>query len=263
MYSPSVFAFPKSSYERPAPLVVVDPDVDPNFTVCFRSEWLPYVIGGLSQLLQQVAWDTDDPAALTLVRARAQLLIDMFIVGCTTAMPDTGCVTYPMSASFISYYPQNPYTEPGVVPDWYSVTPFVLIDSDLAATLTGTMIGDVVALTGAFPNPDAVAEHGLSAIHLEFTGEGVIELHFVTLIAGGTAAVTVDDDGLGTRYVDLNADVIAVPPETPGETIEEFTITGTGAHHIDIRFAPTIDDSITVLRYGGGMRSVVLCGPTA
>lgn len=261
MFGDSPFARPRSSYERPVPLVLVDPDVDVNYTVCFRSEWLPYVLGALQQLLQQVTWDTDDPDALNLVQARAELLIALFMEGCPTVMPDTGCVTYPMSASFISYYPQNPYTQPGYVPEWYSITPFVVIDSDWAATVTGTAIGDVVALNGAFPNPDAVIEHGLSAIHLEFTGEGVVELHFVSIVAGALAIVTVDDDGSHSRIVDTNADVVSVPPETAGEMVEEFTITGTGAHHIDVRFTPVLDDSGIPLRYGGGMRSVVLCGP--
>lgn len=259
----SPFAVPQSSYERPVPLVLVDPDTDANITVCFRSEWLPYVLGALQQLILQTTWDTDDPDALNLVQARAQLLIALFIEGCPTIMPDAGCITYPMSASFISYYPQNPYTDPGFVPDWYSIAPFVLIDSDLAASLTGTAVGDVVALTGAFPNPDSIAEHGLSDIRLDFTGEGIVELRFVSVFAGALAIVTVDDDGLNSRYVDTNADVIAAPPETPGDFIESFTITGAGAHHINIRWTPVLDDSGIPLRYGGGMRSVSLCGPEA
>src|SRR5438445_10539673 len=125
MFPDNPFAYPQSSYQRPAPLVLVDPDVDANFTVCFRSEWLPYVVGALSQLLAQTTWETDDPDVLNLVQARAQLLIALFMEGCPTIMPDADCVTYPPSASFISYYPQNPYTEPGFVPDWYSIAPFV------------------------------------------------------------------------------------------------------------------------------------------
>jgi len=263
MFGDSPFARPQSSYERPAPLVLVDPDTDADYTVRFRAEWLPYIIGALSQLLLQTTWSTDDPDALNLVQARAQLLIDMFIVGSPTEIPATGCVTHAMSASFISYYPQNPYTDPGMVPDWYSIPPFVIIDSDLASTVTGASIGDVVALNGAFPAPTSIVEHGLSAIHIEFTGEGVVELHFVSIVFGGLAIVTVDDDGSHSRVVDTNADVISAPPETPGEVVEEFTITGTGSHHIDIRFSPVLDDSGIPLRYGGGMRSVVLCGPEA
>lgn len=263
VFPDSLFAEPQSSYERPAPLVLHDPDVDANVSVCFHSSWLPYVIGALSQLLQQTTWATDDPDALNLVQARAQLLIDLFIQGCPTLIPDTGCLTYLPYASFISYYPQNPFTDPSYVPDWYSIAPFVVVDSDLAAALTGTQLGDVLALNGAFPNPDAVVEHGLSAIHLEFTGEGTVELEFVSIFAGSLVGVTVDDDGLSTVFVDTNADVIAAPPETPGSFIETFTITGTGDHHIDIRFWPVLDDSGIPLRYGGGLRSVKLCGPTA
>lgn len=260
MFGPNPFAVPVSSFGRPVPPVFVDPDDNPNYQVCFRSEWLPYILGSLEQLLLQTTWKSDDPLIIQQTQDRARLLLSLFMRGCPTVVPDFGCVVFPMSASFISYYPQNPYTMPGYVPDWYSITPFLRVDSDLAATLTGTAINDVVALNGAFPNPDAIAEKGLSAIHIELIGVGQVELHFVGLFAGALAAVTVDGDGLATTYVDLNVDVIELPPESYGEIIKEYEFTTDGPHHIDVRFTPVVDDSGIPLRYGGGMRSVVLCG---
>lgn len=259
MYPDSPFARPIGSFQRPVPLVVVDPDDAPDWSVCFRKEWLPYVIGSLQQLLLQSTWKTDDPDEINTAQGRAQLLVSLFVNGCPVTVPETGCLAYPMNAPFISYYPQNPYTDPDGIPPWYGTQPFRIAAGDIITEFLGLAEGDIVVLPTAFPSPDAVAEHGLSAIGLDITGEGVVELHFVTVIAGGMALVTVDGDLLGTRPVDLNADVLSVPPELPGEMVEEITLVGAGAHHIDIRFSPVIDDSALPIRYGGAIRSVVLC----
>jgi len=82
MYPDSNFARPVSSFRRPAPITSVDPDDNPDLTVCFRREWLPYIIGSLRQLLLQTTWDTSDPDALNKAQGQAQLLISMFIQGC-------------------------------------------------------------------------------------------------------------------------------------------------------------------------------------
>lgn len=82
MWPDSPFARPVSSFQTPVPLVTVDPDEEPDYQVCFRKEWLPYVIGSLQQLLLQTTWKTNDKDALNLVQARAQLLISMFLNAC-------------------------------------------------------------------------------------------------------------------------------------------------------------------------------------
>lgn len=79
VFADSPFANPKSPFERPVPLVLVDPDVSPDRSICIRHEWLPYINGALQALVLQATWDTDDPTALQLVQDRAQLLIAMFI----------------------------------------------------------------------------------------------------------------------------------------------------------------------------------------
>jgi hypothetical protein len=82
MWPDSPYAVSVGSFRRPVPLVTVDPDIEPDVTVCFRREWLPYIVGSLQQLLLQSTWKTDDPAALNLAQARAQLLIALFLEGC-------------------------------------------------------------------------------------------------------------------------------------------------------------------------------------
>jgi hypothetical protein len=86
MWPDSPFAKPISSFETPVPLVTVDPDEEPDYQVCFRKEWVPYVVGALQQLLLQTTWKTDDKDALNLVQARAQLLISIFLNACEDEM---------------------------------------------------------------------------------------------------------------------------------------------------------------------------------
>jgi len=76
------FLRPQSSYERPVPLVLVDPDVDATAVVCFNPEWMPYVLGSLQQLVQHTTWDTQDEDELLQQIARASLLIAQFTTPC-------------------------------------------------------------------------------------------------------------------------------------------------------------------------------------
>lgn len=66
-----------SSFEKP----VVSPDIDPDegeeTTVCFSIEWLPYVLGALSQLQQRGTWVGTDEEK-TIAVARATLLMQLF-----------------------------------------------------------------------------------------------------------------------------------------------------------------------------------------
>lgn len=92
------FAVPHSSFERPVPLISIDPDDSPDYTVCFRSEWLPYILGALQQLLLQTTWKSDDKAEIQHQQERARLLIAIFIEGCAEsgamlrADPENACI---------------------------------------------------------------------------------------------------------------------------------------------------------------------------
>lgn len=88
MWPDSAFARPVSSYERPVALVLVDPCDQPDLTVSFRSEWLPYILGSLKQLVLQTTWKTTDPDQLWLVQQRAMDLLNCFMQA-TAPVPAT------------------------------------------------------------------------------------------------------------------------------------------------------------------------------
>ncbi len=83
MFGIKNFSPPRSSFQRPVPLVFVSPDDTPDHTVCFNRAWLPYVLGSLSQLMLQSTWNTDDPEVLANQISRANILRSLFIDGCT------------------------------------------------------------------------------------------------------------------------------------------------------------------------------------
>jgi hypothetical protein len=78
MWPDSSFATPVSSFQRPVPLVSINPDASPLVCVKFNAYWLPYIIGSLKQLLLQTTWATSDPDTLNLEQGRAFNLIEIF-----------------------------------------------------------------------------------------------------------------------------------------------------------------------------------------
>jgi hypothetical protein len=236
------------------PLVLVDPTDGDKHTVCFNKEWLPYVIGSLYQLLLQSTWDSKDKNALGLVRSRALQLISEFIDGCDGG--GTNCYDYAMSSPIITWFPLSPYTDAGVTPEGYSAPPFTALTED--DPILHYLAGDVL-VTG-FPQPDS-GILTVPAFGIDVTGTGVVEIHFINALNGGICAVTVDGDVSGTEYVELQADITSIPPESVEEVIHEIKLETSGTHHIDCRFIPEFDDSASnPIRFGGAIRFVNLCG---
>lgn len=184
---------------------------------------------------------------------------------------DGECLAYPPFASFISYSPQNPYTEPDLVPDGYTQPPFYVNGKDNAHTLPNYERGDVIVDFGSISFDTGFGLENSPQIQLCLEGSGVVELKLLSIVQGGVVVVTVDNppdilDIIGgvinedLLIVDTNQDIVSIPPETAIEIIQEVEIETEGEHIVYITFLPIIDDSLIPLRFGGGLRSVSLCG---
>ena len=90
MWSDSVFASPRGSFERPVPPPVSAPDDTPVLTVSINCDWLPYIRGALMQLLLQSTWK-DTPPGLDITQSRVWGLINIF-EECGSATPPFVCV---------------------------------------------------------------------------------------------------------------------------------------------------------------------------
>lgn len=171
---------------------------------------------------------------------------------CVAATPEDGfCTDYSTSTAMLSFAPQDPRVNPEFVPEGYNLAPFYF--------QPGTT--RIVTSIERIPNLlDGVPDVGFPRFRLTFTGEGVVELHLVSVVQGGLAIITLDDNPLSALVVDTNRDLTSIPPETSDQLTCEVVVSGTGAHHIDCTFVPQFNDEAIPIRFGGGLEKVVLCG---
>lgn len=222
------------------------------------SEWLGLVTGVLLRLTYNYYWDQNYENWEDAKNAGKAILKSWFDrVPCGTDLSDfEGCKDFPLTSAMFSWYPLSPYTNAGEVPDGWTAAPFTVYNA--LPEIAGYQIGDVIA--SGFANPDS-GDFTLPAFGIDVTGTGTVEIHLINALNGGVAIITVDGDLLNSVVVELNADTVEVPPENLGEEIiHEVKLETSGEHHIDVRFSPTVDDALIPVRFGGGLRSIVLCG---
>lgn len=184
------------------------------------------------------------------------------------------CINFLPSAPFVSFLPQNPYNEPDLVPSGYLVPPF-RVNSDFGyPELFGYHATDVMVTPDSIPylgGWDALLGLGFPTIKLSVRGQGQIELDLLSATIGGYAIVKVGSppniidiiDGVvetGVVIVDLNQDAVALPIESDLIISEEINIDALDGTDVYIVFVPKIDDSLTFLGFGGGIRQIGLCG---
>jgi len=184
---------------------------------------------------------------------------------------DGECLAYPPFASFISYSPQNPYTEPDLIPDGFEQPPFFVNGKDAAHDLPNYNKGDVILDFGSINIEPSWDLAKTPRIELCLEGSGVCEIHFLNIVQGGVAIVSLDNPvdlgdiiagiiGDGIDSIDLNQDIVSLPPETVEEIIIEIEVPTEGDHIIYIYFLPVVNDSLIPLSFGGGLREISLCG---
>jgi len=202
-----------------------------------------------------------------------QILVN-FLKGihCPPIMEDQECFEYLSYASFMQYSPANPYLTPDLIPDGYLHQPF-LINGENGVDVPNYEHFDVIVPIDAITldlDWFETIDGQLPTIRVMVQGEGKAYLKMLTVVAGGMAVITLDNPpdildiigGIVTgsdNIIDLNQDLVSLPPETAQELIFEVDIVGTGLHTIYIVFLPIIDDSLIPIRFGGGFRGVQLC----
>lgn len=260
MWRPSVWAVPVSSFATPVVPPTYDPDHEELVCVKFSREWLPYVLGALTQLTLQSTWRSEDPDIVALAQARARNLISMFAAGADGC--EDQCFDFPPSASFIEYFPNDPYRTPDFVGDGYA-NPAWYLATTASNIAYGSSFGDAITSLERFPLgslPSIIPASGLPRFRVNVVGAGTVQLHLVNLFAGSIAQVTSDDDILTIEFVDVNRDTISAPPETTPTFTIERSFTTPGAHWIDVIIVSSVNDEIPFLFHGGGLRGVTLCG---
>lgn len=184
------------------------------------------------------------------------------------------CYAYPPYAPFISYTPMNPYTNPDDIPtDWLS-PPFTIYDGG-GSLPPGYLEGDVIIPFSAITlNPFDVFGGQLPTIRIEVVGSGQVELDILAIGNGGLCAVNLNESpslgdilagvfSPGTVVLDVNLDTASLPSEDSIGILHEVNVIAEPGeiNTIFLTFMPVIDDQLfSPLRFGGGFRSVQLCG---
>lgn len=191
---------------------------------------------------------------------------------CPPLLSEQECVEYPTYASFMRYSPMSPYVNPNEIPTGYETEPF-LANGENGVNLPNYEHFDVIvpntAITFDVDWFSSISGQ-LPTIEIVVQGAGQALIKMLTLAQGGLAVITVDNppdllDIIGgvvtgaENIIDLNQDLVSLPPETAQEIIFPLDIVGSGLHTIYIVFLPILDDSLIPLRFGGGFRGVQLC----
>lgn len=229
-------------------------------------EWMSYFWGALSPLTWWLTWERDEAKRGKDVARYWFEVLDTakrdYIDGRLSECDDIEqpCVTYLPSHHSIQWNPQNPFENPDYVPPGFQTPPWVKIGLDIP--IAGLQEGDVFSPPTSFPGSaswEDLLTEGFARFRYTFYAPATVELHFLNVPLGGIALVTWDDNPLTFTNIDMNRDLVSAPPELIAETISEFTFETPGKHWIDVTFLPVVDDSSFPLRYGGGLRKIVLC----
>lgn len=211
--------------------------------------------------------------------------------GCPEDMKQFACNSYPAFASFIKYFPDNPYIDGEDVPEGYllpawwiwgsleTILPDYIDDifNGLLEDFTGYKPKDALTWLGSIPISlsweDFFDIGGIfPRIEIEVTGIGQAKIEFLSFPAGGRVIVELDqmpniidilDGGFfdpNSSVIDTDRDIVSFPPEENVINIIPVDVETDGDHTIYCIFLPLINDSVLPIGFGGGIRSVELCG---
>ena len=189
---------------------------------------------------------------------------------CISTLLDT-CYEYPATSGVIDYQPFDPRD-----PDASSYDDSVWNDQPLRIVTPGLNVpgvrpGDVITTFDQLVfNNNALVTNGFPTAIIDVSDINHVELTFVELPQGGQAIVWFDNNLLSTDVVPLNSGGVldwsnlnnfldlVFDGEIASERIYERDVPE-NTQFLKVLFAPTVGGT-DILGYGGGLRSVELCG---
>lgn len=206
-------------------------------------------------------YDENDQIAAQIWREYMSRNVDRFESETDCDLTDL-CLSYPNTASFIQYYPNDPRYPAEGVPEGYTQDPWYFATT-ASGILFGTQTGDIVTSLDKFPPgslPTIIPASGLPRIRINVNGAGRITVNLRTMFAGSKIQITRDDDVLTAYFVDVLRDIASIPPTTVTEIAVDIDFDTPGEHHADLIVVSAINDELPYLFHGAGLVSVELCG---
>lgn len=236
-------------------------------------QWVK-LFAGLLSIIEDVAY-WKDATDTNYIAIQEFLKFEEGIEPLVPVFPSESCCNnYLPSAPFIAWYPQDPYNQPDYIPPDYLVPPFMVNTALEYPEALGYQATDVFVNPAALSiDPIDVATLNFPQFRVTVKGSGQVEIDLLAVAGGGQlvykigsppnlADIILDSIFDEVTILDLNIDAIAVPPETDILISEEINIevedeeTETIIYFV---FVPKLDDSLTPLGFGGGLRLVGLC----
>lgn len=224
--------------------------------VCTRinQEWLSHILGVLTVLTEEDAWDGSESE-----KYRAQQEIEKLLNSlkdnshCDPCEFEHDCMDIPLNDPRIEWLPRNPFTHPNDVPVGYLFPPWYIAPGlNLLGLFEGDVATDIVRITGI------VGWNNLPRFRLTLTGPGIVYIHFTNVFQGGLAQIQVDGTLESLRYVELKRDDLSLPGESNEIVIIEREIPE-GEHFIDVTAFPVVNDELVPSSFGLGIHRIVLC----
>lgn len=243
-------------------------------------EWVAAFIGAVRKLSNRSTWDYDAEGDYIVLADRWAEIADGIQnryaagIGCEAEICEDGsCTEIGAFHPALTYYPNNPITQPGYEAEyvdsvWVRGGGYIGADNDDAMIDIAAMAGQDIAtmLAGGFA----------PSIELAFNGDGEIDVQFVSTIQGGLVWGYPDGNPLvgdlvNLEYTDILSlagvqTLIAVFELVIQEDQEAFTLTHSwkfdtpGDHTLTLVFFPSIAIEPPFIGVGGGLRTVQLCG---
>lgn len=266
---------------KPMPVPPIESINDPPLTcIRFSSAFVPYLLGLLEIYRWKDRWaGTDEEKAIAAGITQDFMLL---LTGSNCADEGYECTDYPPSAdNIIEILPQNPFTDPELVPLGYTQPPFYVVSEGHPGLLVGAKVGDVLTDYTRFVNDlplwdvPAFLSVGFPRFNVTWNGAAEVELHLVKVPQGGIALITIDENPLTAQLITLDTINIGQLNEALdtllsvfglatnandifSETIVELHVEGAGEHTIQVAILPQVDSDV-IIGIGGGLRSVTIC----
>lgn len=177
---------------------------------------------------------------------------------------EVSCKSYPNTAPFIQYFPNDPRYTPDLTPEGYIAPPWYFATT-ASNFFLGTHDGDIVTSIDRFPIgslPTIIPPGGFPRIRVNVNVQagGVVRVYLRNMFDGGFVQTTVDDDILTLQFHDVLRDVVSIPPETSPQVLFEWTFQEAGVHYIDLIALTNVNDAIPFVFHGAAIERVEICG---
>jgi len=259
-------------------------EIDPQrLTVCIEIPDDIFHIAAFWGTIDQLTWsknwarDPDHKAAL-VSRVWTEIIEkanERFNQGLGCGDVTDGCQTVSLRSPRITWSPQNPFNPGDTAPPGYLFQPWTVVDNGIISGIisefgTGYQVGDVFTDLTKLPPGDwgDILENGYNIFPRfqlnDLDGVGRVEFEFLNIYQGGRAWIILDDviylNPYENRLVELNRDGVSYPPETNAAQTVKLEIDTPGVHKVDVIFIPNVNDEPIPFFFGGGIRSIKLCG---